>query len=198
MSKPILFSTAMVQAILAGRKTQTRRVVTTGTVGRMMAGNQKLWPYLADGSPVKCPYGMPGDLLYVRETWNAQNLNGQWWHQVPKAERWDHNWAIIDKATPEPYLPTPPRWIPAIFMPKQFSRITLRIKAVRVEQVQSIGRADAEAEGCQPFHEDNGYFDATVAFCELWDSINAKRGAGYSWDDNPWVWVVEFKAVSNA
>lgn len=188
--RPILFSGEMVQAILDGRKTQIRRVVTRGTVGRMMRGNQRLWPYLID-EPVACPYGKPGDLLWVRETWQGINMNGQWWHEVPREERPLHNWSYTNPVVPA-MKAIPPRWMPSIHMPKDVCRIFLEVKSVRVERLQDICIADVLKEGIKPVHDGYGFVDDMAIFHEfelLWDSINAKRGFG--WWDNPWVWVGE-------
>jgi hypothetical protein len=83
-------------------------------------------------------------------------------------------------------------------MPRWASRITLEITGVRVERVQEISERDARAEGIQPVLEDgiwshNGHVLPRDGFADLWDSVNAKRG--YSWDVNPWVWVLEFKQI---
>jgi hypothetical protein len=187
--KPILFSTEMVKAILNKQKTQTRRVVTRGVVGRIMNGNQKLWPYLANGQHVNCPYGKPADLLWVRETWQAVSPD--------EDERPINECEIIYKATDEhPGLYNPDKpddpwygWRPSIFMPRWASRLTLRVDNVRVERLQSITNMDAEQEGVDA---DTIFLlgSARYKFMDLWNKINANRG--YSWDSNPWVWVIEF------
>lgn len=222
--KPILFSTEMIRAILAGKKTQTRRVVKPqpkeqhnhfyydDNVFLAESGMQSHLfhnVYGDKGSPYGSVYGNGDiDTLWVRETWQAQNHSGQWWHEVPKGDRPLHNWAVIDRATPDPDLPIPPRWMPSIFMPRWASRLTLQVVDVRIERVQEISKDDAIAEGLDSFWvnygrntnrsqmwrvntwDDGGYLSPIEAFEHLWDSINAKRG--YSWQSNPWVWVVEF------
>lgn len=206
--RPILFSGEMVRAILEGRKTQTRRVIkpqphpdvnvcTVRPDGLHTYQDRPSGRYHILDKPdgARCPYVRPGDLLWVRETWQAQNLSGQWWHEVPRAERELYNWSIIDRAECEDREPKPPRWIPSIFMPRWASRLTLKVTAVRVERVCSITRIDAQKEGIDICPCCKGYHDLMCRcrdrFRKLWDSINAKRGFG--WDANPWVWVVEFE-----
>jgi len=184
--RPILFNTEMVRAVLDGRKTQTRRVITAKknqTVLRSFLSGllhwEKIMPY--------CPYGKVGDRLWVRETWATQKGVA----------------GVIYKAdNPERLIDGP--WSPSIFMPRWASRITLEITDVRVERVQDITPEDAKAEGLTPYAiyggrphswtvEDQTFTDPCKAFSRLWDSINAQRG--YGWDANPWVWVIEFKPV---
>lgn len=199
--RPILFSTEMVRAILAERKTQTRRVVTpqpdelhySGMVDdRQFA---RFWSpgeykHTATITDVRCPYGKPGDMLWVRETW-------RYWGSI-EAPTKAH---IAYKADGD----LAGRWKPSIHMPRWASRINLQILAVRVERVQEIGELDAEREGVSddplvpthfPYYDDTpGSTRSPVeSFRTLWDSINAKRG--YEWDGNPWVWVVEFRRVA--
>ena len=83
------------------------------------------------------------------------------------------------------------KWKSSRFMPKWAARLWLRVTNVRVERVQEINRENALAEGCKSFEDDIGIYDERVAFCQLWDSINAKRG--YGWESNCWVWIVEFE-----
>lgn len=189
--RPILFSTAMVQAILDGRKTQTRRVVkpqpeyTRGFVGPIH------WIGDKDGKEIKCPYGEPGDILWVRETWCPPH------HLIPES-------GYVYKADDN----RPFRWKPSIHMPFAAARIFLRVKSVRVERLHDISEADVIAEGIksrvnrQVNQFTNIYattdeditkaFVAIQSFCSLWESINGPE----SWDANPWVWVVEFERIS--
>lgn len=219
---PILFSSSMVRAILEGKKTQTRRVVKFSKKERWAEelksayqdgqGDWIFWntdaPDLAEftkraypnGGGYSCPYGKPGSALWVRETWQAQNLSGQWWHEVPKADRELCNWAVIDKADCEEGMPTPPKWIPGIFMPRWISRITLEVTGVRVERIQDISLSDCKAEGVDGYTFARGCIsdnppDPRWKFIEVWDSINAKR-PGCAWKDNPWVFVIEFRQLT--
>lgn len=201
--RPILFSGPMVKAILDGRKTQTRRVVKHKNDWYMEGGMS--WPefesyvYAEDGIKVPCPYGQPGDRLWVRETWAplAVSSKGAYYR------------ADIEE-------PKSGAWKPSIHMPRWASRITLEITGIRVERLQEIGRDDAFAEGLSaitkdgklikygitdrdglPGNDDYGWHwskfevDARLAYRKLWESIN---GPG-SWDANPLVWVVEFRRV---
>lgn len=130
---------------------------------------------------LKCPYGQPGDRLWVRETWAPMPggpvtpANGV----LYRADGHDAKWL----------------WRPSIFMPRWACRIVLEIEAVRVERVQHISESDALSEGCEPIHgtEPSGseWTSYAMGYRGLWDSINAKRGFG--WDTNPWVWVIQFK-----
>ena len=190
---PILFSTEMVIAILEGRKTQTRRVVKpqpdkhSGHAYRVDT-DRYLTPSFLDEIPdpacffVECPYGLPGDRLWVRETW-ANAPRGF----IYKADFWPVPWAdsVIDIPTGQTI---PLIWKPSIHMPRIASRILLEVVSVWVEQVQDISEGDIIAEGCP-----SDYLLGINWFRPLWDSINEKRG--YGWNINPYVWVVEFKRV---
>lgn len=233
--RPILFSSEMVRAILEGRKTQTRRVVKkipcqcsewmpheiskTTPEGYQEAGHSGLWScQCCTDTPRECPYGKPGDRLWVRETWlpdppqtdiefdyclysDGENHN---FDALPK--KYKNPKHIIYKAS---WDDTPLRWIPSIFMPRWASRITLEIVNIRVEKVQEIGEEDAWSEGVGGGVMGRFDIDGRVLFKDLWDSINAKKGlvfedefgtissSGiYSWVFNPWVWVIEFKRVT--
>ena len=179
-ARPILFSGPMVRALLAGTKTQTRRV----------AKPQPFWVNPGDGQPnpmPKCPYGVPGDTLWLRETW-FQSEDSSMVHY-----RADND---------DPYVT---RWRPSIHMPRWASRITLEVTGVRVERLCAISEADAAAEGVTQcgdggWHaEDTGrdgsspcWDTASGSYRLLWESIN---GPG-SWAANPWVWVVSFRRVT--
>lgn len=179
--RPILFRGEMVRAILSGIKTQTRRVLKP----QPSFVNQCGIPFYPDGKgPVDyrdCPYGQPGDRLWVRETWmkpegGALDYRAKW---TPRDER---------------KMPVHEKWRPSIFMPRWASRITLGITDVRVERLQMITDSDSLAEGA------GHLYDAEVecpraGFARLWDSINAKRGCG--WNTNPWVWVVKFEVLED-
>lgn len=206
--RPILFSGAMVRAILSGRKTQTRRVVKPQPTRLEWFDHQKGWlgSFGEDAGSrdnphrmVPCPYGVPGDRLWVKET-HYNNSVGNVIAQMFKAKeqpkvyyRADHEGVVTWN------------WKPSIFMKRQLSRITLEIVSVRVERLQDISEVDAMAEGihrfevndCTYFHSrptaptEEHFNSGLMAYRDLWESIN---GAG-SWDANPWVWVVEFKRL---
>lgn len=177
--RPILFSSEMVQAILAGEKTQTRRVVKC----RMeIDGDESgfgLEPTLA------CPYGLPGDWLWVRETWAVhKDLD----RIVPRDCIGSKVWFFATDHKDE----WCGRWRPSIHLPYDFHRITLEVTDVRCEPLQAISESDAEAEGIEP-RVPNHVVGAVYRYAQLWNSINSKRG--YSWDSNPFVWVVSFRVL---
>lgn len=137
-----------------------------------------------------CPYGQPGDLLWVREGFRSRRVDKLPGEVVYKA---DHPGAAT---VPGSYGRS---WKPSIHMPRWASRLTLRITDVRVERVQDISEADAIAEGINLKRagavqgESYGSAWAPRLFRELWDSINAAKG--YGWKENPWVWVIEFEVI---
>lgn len=211
--KPILFSASMVQAILAGRKTQTRRVVKPQPEWQERQGlvvpgwswehgGVKLngWPdrkRFAGELVDKCPYGKPGDILWVRETWRPEELkeSGPDGPEGLDGTRYKADGAFrsIENSREASdlfgearykFLKSGHEWRPSIFMPRWASRLTLRVTGVRVERVKDISEADARAEGVTAWV-------FVPEFKKLWDAINAKLG--YSWESNPWVWVVEFE-----
>ena len=193
--RPILFNGAMVRAILEGRKTQTRRVVknlegrpaNSWTLHRA-AGCADSWSS-DSGWMGRCPYGQPGDRLWVREAFR----------EALGFETEPLSFCRYKASDP---LADEHKWTPSIHMPRWASRILLEITAVRVERLQDISEADARAEGVtdggclncgepEPCACAQPAPDARDSFCRLWQSIN---GPG-SWADNPWVWIVEFKRV---
>lgn len=240
--RPIPFSGPMVQAILAGTKTQTRRLSGLedvnaypgrldgdGPLGRLgyrgltpndgFVRDKRAWkrspglyhwflgqqPGESNPIPVRCPYGVPGDRLWVRETFRlpsymddrpAKALLGYYPGQLYGVTEWpaqDHE------------AKNRGRNRPGRFMPRELSRLTLEVTEVRVQRLQDISPADIDAEGCRPdlvagqdIDIDGDLWPAGVrtvrlAFQELWDSLNAKRAP---WDSNPWVWAVTFRRAA--
>ncbi|ELH1551802.1 TPA: hypothetical protein ACKP9T_002295 [Pseudomonas aeruginosa] len=221
--RPILFSGPMVRAILEGRKTVTRRVMKPQPdfLGSMVDPNTPFKTLDAGlHARITCPYGEPGDRLWVRETWTDVNMcgapalayradedirdlmeepgflddRGAFNYDDPRVKPYPFAcwYAELDQA----------RWRPSIHMPRWASRILLEITAVRVERLQDISEEQALAEGvrgepCDHARQacaDIGCWGDTAkgAFGFLWESLN---GEG-SWAANPWVWVVEFKRVT--
>ncbi|HHX6580215.1 hypothetical protein [Pseudomonas aeruginosa] len=203
--RPILFNDQMVRAILEGRKTVTRRVVKPQPdfLGSMVDPNTPFKTLDAGlHARITCPYGEPGDRLWVREAWAAD--------------------AQVDAIAPRDLSQGEPIWYPADFsvrqtgcsmiskgrgrpsihMPRWASRVLLEITAVRGERLQDISEEQALAEGvhgepCDHARQacsDIGCWGDTAkgAFGFLWEQLN---GAG-AWQANPWVWVVEFKRVT--
>lgn len=213
--RPILFKGDMIRAILKGRKTETRRqikpqpdysILKFGTdleahrcpqLGPVHLG-RKQWglygkPYHSSSVPCfayNCPYGQVGDRLWVRETWqNTLNNTGDEIITLYAAD-----YSIEDYEHLKP-------WKPSIYLAKRESRITLEIADIRVEQVQDITEEGAKAESVivpealnilADFYKDHST-KHRIIFQELWNSINVKPG--YSWDANPWVWVIKFKRI---
>lgn len=211
--RPILFSGAMARAILDGSKTQTRRVVKKDggllNYGAAQFVKDGLWyPTSPSGKaglvpPIICPYGQPGDRLWVREQY--------------KISEWMPSYATIEytandhkKTFVRQYLQgriTEPVSVnnlrPSIFMPRWASRITLEITGVRVERLHDISEKDAISEGVTytgpfPMAVLSGFLPAPddlaiKEFKILWESINGAE----SWYANPWVWVIEFKRVQS-
>jgi hypothetical protein len=206
--RPILFSGPMVRAILDGRKTQTRRVVKPQPdfplLCRILDGT---WGECFSGEDWFCPYGQPGDFMWVREKWNViecfeDGEGGYPFSSIPKT-RPAHSCCLYaaDRIDDGP-------WRPSIHMPRWASRILLRIKSVRVERLQEITEEGAIAEGVER-DSDTGLWknhdsktslgwiavdDPLMSFRTLWYSVNGIE----SWDANPYVWVVEFERVAES
>ncbi len=179
--RPILFSGPMVRAILSGAKTQTRRIFkgTTEHKGRYNPEYVRVHQH-AEGWAQICPYGKPGDRLWVKETFSAHGALGADGRIVYRAD------------VPGEREPHGLHWKPSIFMPRVASRITLEIESVRVERLQDISADDCLAEGITADQAQLGS-DASwrAAYCRLWESIN---GAG-SWKLNPYVWAITFRRL---
>lgn len=189
--RPILFSAPMVRAILSGAKTQTRRIVKPR---HMATVDAEQFPILA-----MFPYGSPGDKLWVRETCRAEAIDDEGLCGVRYVA--DGQFMPIANTREASDRWVPLYWyrgmegatVPPIHMPRWASRITLEITGVRVERLQDIREADAEAEGIQEIVDAGVDHDGTPrdAYRALWEQIN---GPG-SWNANPWVWVIEFKKL---
>ena len=194
---PILFNGEMVRAILEGHKTQTRRPIDASSIAESPHGGMIFFckgPH--HGNMVKpkyCPYGQPGDILWVRETWQTtRSLD----HCKPSgiahgasiqyiADGWNKGFGLPDAG----------KHRPSIFMIPWMSRIRLRVKSVRVERVQDITEEDSIAEGVRPAlcMVTPGSTNATPiyrsAFMDTWNATYR------TWDANPWVWAIEFERV---
>lgn len=209
--RPIIFSAESVRAILAGRKTQTRRVVkpqpedfAPGQVRVVVNGEAHTGPadYLLNTVlPEFAAPWRPGDRLWVKETWSGTQTT----EVFPNRGR--PITFVVHRATYDPKKrresPISKRWQNPVSMPRWASRLTLEVVSVRVERLHDITETDATAEGAEPdfwrsnhSHGMNSGSDHIGPFSRQWDALNAKRG--YPWDANPWVWVVEFKKVEEA
>lgn len=215
--RPILFSGRMVRSILAGKKTQTRRLIRDqpdfAEAPKWFAMDDGSWrvveeEYPGDGSvEYACPYGQPGDRLWVRETFAG-----------PMDRDFSHKFAYAADTQPGSEgdrfrIAYGIKWKPSIHMPRKASRLTLEVTGVRVERLQEISETDSLAEGITcalndsmsagwgdpgtiPTHNNGApLYRLRNGFRETWDFINAKRGFG--WAENPWVWVMEFNHLLN-
>ena len=207
----------MVQSILEGRKTMTRRTNGLKIINTNPGDFQfewadfilkKPWRFTQKSSvneislkernfnqvAIRCPYGVVGDLLWVRETFMPCAIYDKpiYLYRADGPECYEH---IVERMEDQ-------RWVPSIYMPRTASRITLRITDIRVERLNQISNTDAISEGIEVIREtvyknyvgkdfDSGYYDPRMSFFSLWESIN---GFG-SVELNPWVWVIEFGKV---
>lgn len=195
--RPILFSGPMVEAILDGRKTQTRRVIKPQpdwkTSQYTSAFVTEAWQ--SGFIDVKCPYGDRLDRLWVREAWCravdpvTSKLNGKAHYRADGQEVLLDDGDGFSTTNKDGSFASP--WKPSIHMPRWASRITLEVVEIRVEHLSEITFDSALSEGVDDITEE--YW--VKEWADLWDSINAKRGFG--WGTNPWVWVVEFKKVDS-
>lgn len=195
--RPIAFNDEMVRAILGGYKTQTRRVIKsqpddmTCQVMHFTDG----YRFTTETKYFKCPYGVLGDKLWVRETFRYYN-------RYSECACYDYcccpsDKTILYRAASDHEA----KWKPPMHMPRNASRIDLLIKNIRVERIKDISEKDAKAEGVVPSAYESvdkygKYYSElshVLSFARLWNSIYAKRGHG--WNSNPWVWVVEFEII---
>lgn len=206
--RPILFSTEMVQAILNGRKTMTRRIIKPQPIvkknGWFHWGTKYSCSPTADKNlvmPDDCPYGKIGDILYVKETY------------LHRSGAYEY------KASPGVFMKTQnigptlmiTKWKPSLFMPKSAARIFLEITDIKVERLNDISEEDSIREGVEVYKKNYclagsgvtykkygkiedciAYSQARNSFRSLWKLINGEQ----SWNDNPWVWVIEFKRIN--
>lgn len=206
--KPMLFSASMVRALLAEKKTQTRRLV------KPPAGVPSVWIFGhsdRERARVRCPYGVAGDRLWVKETWTPRHGHGEggtdcgcecgavrveyladggWKEFAPEAVA--DGWKM-------PKAASRGRNVTPLFMPRWASRITLEVTGVRVERVQDISEEDAKAEGITEiggrFTFNEGLHQSRTArdsYAALWEIINGTE----SWDANPFVWCVSFRVLA--
>jgi len=201
--RPILLKDEMVRAILDGRKTQTRRVANNVYFDSKYRAK---WKAVRKHTEVSidtpaamlgevCPYGQPGDRLWVRETHHVPGgyLEADLIDEIRNGVSSPESLGVTYRADAPSLKPCDGGWTPSIHMPRWASRITLEITDVRVERLNDISADDAKAEGVAA-PALNGWCDDNKwvsQFAWLWSSIN---GAG-SWDANPWVWVIEFKRI---
>lgn len=201
--RPILFNDEMVRAILDGRKTETRRVVLPQPpLSRAIAGSE----FSVGGRDYRCPYGQPGDRLWVREAHYLHNSCV--WARLPWTRRQYIEDTYRGPRTFEEYCffrasfdrAFSGSWRPSIHMPRWASRLTLELTEVGVERLQDITGEGVVREGVDTRGLESDLRTivprARVRFAELWNDIYAR--CGFSWDANPWVWVVRFKLLEAA
>ncbi|NNC22393.1 hypothetical protein HRD49_43310 [Corallococcus exiguus] len=225
VERPILYSGPMVRALLDGRKTVTRRLLKPQPAPNSPYDGGTKWVYdartglhipcgsvghltVAEKMGLRCPYGQPGDSLWVRETWALEDLEGDGQRVVWKADRaaaWCANLAERFYLASD-YEPL--RWTPSIHMPRWANRLTDEVVSVRAERLHDITEADARAEGMQryqgplrwvrwldvltgePIH--NSARDAFAAY------FVTLPGGADAWARNDWVWRVETRRVEGA
>lgn len=231
--RPILFSASMVRAILAGRKTQTRRIVkpqvsawepSADWIGSNQPSKIHPAPYFDayNGGPywcwwdqwnrqgpdwIKCPFGKPGERLWVRETW--ADVRGMGFDAKDRPGKMESAYRAEASAEGlEIAKSYGVKWKPSIHMPRWASRITLEVTGVRVERLQEISETDAIAEGLTRGCKDGKLVkygfddwpwqswqkDPRRAFSYLWGSVQTQPDET-GWNGNPWVWVIEFKRM---
>ncbi|HDV9491867.1 TPA: hypothetical protein RKV74_004676 [Citrobacter freundii] len=199
----MIFNSEMVRAILDGRKTQTRRIIKLsherGMLNPVIKGrNGEITSVSCRLAPLLCPYGQPGDRIWVRETFNGFWLDDDVIQEIKDgvslaSELCDYKADYSDGSKPAE------GWTPSIHMPRWASRILLEITDVRVERLNAISQADAIAEGAPPSHpsidcvsQEYGFPDFSRSwFGQTWQHIYGEE----SWQANPWVWVIEFKRI---
>jgi len=215
--RPMLYGAPMVRGLRDDTKTNTRRVVKPCRDRRWGCelAPHELAGEVNGGDFTNCPYGQPGDRLWVRETARCNyrseqpptntgcigvdyRAGGSRMQDYALGERDNYPWFPSRSFNADQTM----RWAPAIHMPRWASRITLEISAVRVERLQDISEADAIAEGIEKTpsgmwslygqSDVDGTYSPRASFRALWESI---YGAG-SWEANPWVWVVSFRRIT--
>lgn len=204
--RPMLFSAPMVLALLAGKKTQTRRILKTQPSVQIETGGWPIeiarlesgdWGVCCQGvvhqCVGRCPYGRPGERLWVKETFHYDNAayvskyKDAPWLGMPDAGNAQTYYRASEK-NPDIF----PRWKPSIFMPRWASRITLEITEVRAQRLQDISEEDAIAEGVKTLPNSYWYPTWARTFCHLWNDINPDNGC----EKNPHVWAITFKRIS--
>lgn len=199
--KPILFNTEMVRAILDGRKDATRRIVKGFIPDDAVWGYTAFTPkgYISCRGTFADGYGekffkLPceqGDILYVRETWHKYTKRIGKGESCRLAEFYGYKASVANSEDAEE------PWKPSIHMPKEAARIWLKVTHVRVERLQEITAESALAEGADKYIHTNGELDENMtitSFIGIWNSTIKKSDIDrYGWDENPWVWVIEFE-----
>jgi len=186
--KPIIFSTPMVQAILDGRKTQTRRVIKDKDITNNfdIDVDGSVYGYINPETgdsypPTAIAKYQVGDILWVRETW-GKDENGEYVYRT--------NYGTTED---DSFPPSVFKWKPSIHMSREAARIFLKVTNIRVERLQDISEDEAIKEGAKAYGPNNcSGTSARIAFAEIWDKTTTE----HEWRTNPWVWVIEFEKIS--
>ena len=212
--RPIAFNAAMVKAILAGNKSHTRRTsrIPQDTFDIDYEPTKRKWVFLIQGGGKpkyrQCPYGVPGDRLWVKEPWVTLSSHDE----LKPSDLPERLWVSYTRNRTEQLNPPAGYRVgksrSAMFMPRWASRILLEVSSVNCERLQSINHDQAISEGITqvgmfgrfPRYRDyqgynaDGFLDGVSSFASLWDTINGSK-EGKRWIDNPWVWDVEFRVL---
>lgn len=217
---PILFTSESIRSILSGRKTQTRRIIKHHSPVYDKPENIAEYKFVEfDGkqvqfrdslgliSPIKCPYGEVGNILWIKEAWTQWDCIGCRRNENTCAcssneffERFPHYKEITYKATYKELEGIDiAKWHSPLFMPKEYSRIKLEITNIKVERVQDISEEDAMGEGMRdsrgfnmmPSYTSENHYK--LKFKKLWDFIHRKDE--FNWELNSWIWAIEFKRI---
>lgn len=179
-ARPITFNAAMVRAILAGNKTETRRPIKPAPP-RVTERRNRPWPAGENGNALQCTLASRGEILWVREPWtHAGTSRGK-----PRVEFE----ADLGPAAAKGKAP----WRPGRFLPRELSRLELEVRSIWAQRLHTMTPQDAIAEGVSPvlFEEDPAA--AVEEFRKMWDEFYGLTD--YAWENNPWVWVVRFRSV---
>lgn len=225
--RPILFSPLMVKAIIAGTKTQTRRVAREfhprdrnyGDVEESdkYPGEWFQWKNGEQLPTIVCPYGTEQDRLWVKEAWHLPKVHDDktpdelWKHLAEKRQGVTVLYGALGWRSVAPFPRTEqhypddmplPEWTgrlrSSMFMPKWASRLQLRIVQIRCEPLQSITEADALAEGMPPYVSGEDWVTPQERYAKFWDHLNASRDDKFAWSQNPWVWAINFERLEYA
>lgn len=200
--KPIIFRPESMEAILSGRKTQTRRLVKNlDYIQDWDPKDPSYGPFYEDEHGInhetveRCPYGRPGDQLWIRESWrpveNEDMVDGiefkdGFFQEIENSMEAADKWVAVYDRTD--------RWRSPLFMPRWASRLTVDVTGIRVDRVQNISEEDAKAEGVEASETvelQGGLPCYTLPYQKVWTSLHGIDNPA-AWDSNPWVWVVEF------
>jgi len=205
VAKPILFNTEMVQAILDGRKTCTRRIVKPQPIIKNDGNIDGVKPQVIYTSwknfiNHEAPY-QAGDILYVRETWKIQSMSNsdkriKFMYRANGNKDLETRYVADDRYKELLKYESKNGWQPSLFMPKTAARIFLKVTDVRVERLQDITK-DYNNFNKEGIKEEHGFrSEMHRDFIELWKSTIKKQDLDqYGWEANPFVWVIEFERV---